>query len=67
VWDGAAQRHALQPLGQVRAAVLEQLARFRQDHLRAANPTPYKVSVSALLYDFVHDLLAREVPIAEIR
>ena len=67
VWDGAAQRHALQPLGQVRAAVLEQLARFRQDHLRAANPTPYKVSVSARLYDFVHDLLAREVPIAEIR
>jgi nicotinate phosphoribosyltransferase len=67
VWDGTAQRHALQPLGQVRAAVLEQLVRFRQDHLRAANPTPYKVSVSARLYDFVHDLLAREVPIAEIR
>ena len=67
VWDGTAQRHVLQPLGQVRAFVLEQLARFRQDHLRAANPTPYKVSVSARLYDFVHDLLAREVPIAEIR
>jgi nicotinate phosphoribosyltransferase len=67
VWDGAAQHHALQPLGQVRAAVLEQLAHFRQDHLRVANPTPYKVSVSARLYDFVHDLLAREVPIAEIR
>src|ERR671939_618275 len=67
VWDGTAQRHALQPLEQVRAAVLEQLACFRQDHLRAANPTPYKVSVSARLYDFVHDLLAREVPIAEIR
>jgi nicotinate phosphoribosyltransferase len=67
VWDGTAQRHALEPLGEVRAAVLEQLARFRQDHLRTANPTPYKVSVSARLYDFVHDLLAREVPIAEIR
>ena len=67
VWDGAAQPEALQPLEQVRARVLDQLAHFRQDHLRTANPTPYKVSVSARLYDFVHDLLASEVPVAEIR
>jgi nicotinate phosphoribosyltransferase len=67
VWDGAAQREAIRPLEQVRADVLEQLAHFRQDHLRAVNATPYKVSVSARLYDFVHELLASEVPIAEIR
>lgn len=67
VWDGTARRDALRPLEEVRASVLEQLGTFRGDHLRAVNPTPYKVSVSARLYDFVHDLLASEVPIAEIR
>jgi nicotinate phosphoribosyltransferase len=67
VWDGAAQRETITPPGEVRSYVLEQLAEFRQDHLRAVNPTPYKVSVSARLYDFLHDLLASEVPIAEIR
>ncbi len=66
VWDGAARREAIAPLERVRAAVLDQLVHSRQDHLRAVNPTPYKVSVSARLYDFVHDLLASEVPIAEI-
>jgi nicotinate phosphoribosyltransferase len=67
VWDGSAQREAIKPLEQVRADVLDQLVHFRQDHLRAVNPTPYKVSVSARLYDFIHDLLASEVPITEIR
>ncbi len=67
VWDGAARHDAVRPLEQVRADVLDQLVSFRQDHLRAVNPTPYKVSVSARLYDFIHDLLASEVPIAEIR
>jgi len=66
VWDGAARRGAVAPPAGVRAAVLGQLAHFRQDHLRAVNSTPYKVSVSARLYDFVHDLLASEAPIAEI-
>jgi nicotinate phosphoribosyltransferase len=67
VWDGAARSEAIRPPEQVRADVLDQLTHFRQDHLRAVNPTPYKVSVSARLYDFVHDLLASEVPITEIR
>ena len=66
VWDGSPRREALRPLDHIRADVLGQLAHFRQDHLRAVNPTPYKVSVSARLYDFIHDLLASEMPIAEI-
>jgi nicotinate phosphoribosyltransferase len=66
VWEGAVRSAAATPLDQARAYVLEQLAQFREDHLRPVNPTPYKVSVSARLYDFLHDLLASEVPIAEI-
>lgn len=67
VWEGTARHEAITPLDQARGHVLEQLAQFRQDHLRAVNPTPYKVSVSARLYDYLHDLLASEVPVAEIR
>jgi nicotinate phosphoribosyltransferase len=65
VWDGTPVA-AEPPLDGIRAGVLRQLAQFRQDHLRALNPTPYKVSVSARLYDFLHDLLASEVPVAEL-
>jgi nicotinate phosphoribosyltransferase len=67
VWDGAPRRETLGLLAEVRAEVLAQLTHFRADHLRAVHPTPYKVSVSARLYDFLHDMLASEVPVAEIR
>ncbi len=66
IWDGSLRSEAVRPLGEVRSHVLTQLACFRQDHLRALNPTPYKVSVSARLYQFLHELLASEVPITEI-
>jgi nicotinate phosphoribosyltransferase len=66
VWDGCPKIDA-RPLSAIRASVLEQLARLRPDHLRALNPTPYKVSVSEKLYDFIHALWLEEAPIAEIR
>jgi nicotinate phosphoribosyltransferase len=47
--------------------VLAQLQALRPDHLRALNPTPYKVSVSEHLYQFLHDLWLAEAPIAEIK
>jgi nicotinate phosphoribosyltransferase len=39
---------------------------LREDHLRATNPTPYKVSVTSELYHFIHDLWLSEVPIPEL-
>ena len=39
---------------------------MREDHLRGLNPTPYKVSVSEELYDFLHSLMEQEAPIKEI-
>lgn len=67
VWDGSPRAEALRPLSESRDYVLHQLATFRPDHLRPINPTPYKVSVTPRLYDFVRELLESEVPIAEIR
>jgi len=42
------------------------LQRMRADHIRPLNPTPYKVSVSTRLYDYMHQLWMREAPIADL-
>jgi nicotinate phosphoribosyltransferase len=49
-----------------REYVLHQLATMRPDHIRLLNPTPYKVSVSPFLYNFLHELWLQEVPIPDI-
>jgi nicotinate phosphoribosyltransferase len=43
-----------------------QLAQMRNDHVRALNPTPYKISVSQRLYEFMHELWMRELPVKEL-
>lgn len=53
-------------LAAVRAHVASELGRFREDHLRRLNPTPYKMSVSSDLFSFMADLWLQETPIAEI-
>ena len=64
VWDG--EIRDMPSLEAIRAYVGEQLAQMRPDHLRPLNPTPYKVSVSDRLYNFVHTLWMQEAPIEEI-
>lgn len=59
-------RCALPSLQQLRNYVEAQIDLMRSDHIRPLNPTPYKVSVSVELYQFIHDLWMREVPIAEL-
>jgi nicotinate phosphoribosyltransferase len=39
---------------------------MRNDHVRSLNPTPYKVSVSQHLYEFMHTLWMNEAPIADL-
>ncbi|KAI5069348.1 hypothetical protein GOP47_0015649 [Adiantum capillus-veneris] len=51
----------------VRKRCKAQLAAMRPDHLRALNPTPYKVSVTGKLYDFIHFLWLNEAPVGELR
>jgi len=46
--------------------VKSQIDNMREDHLRPLNPTPYKVSVSEQLYEFLHALMSNEAPIKEI-
>lgn len=63
VWDRGQQTQASRTLREKRQYMLDHLAGMRQDHLRAVNPTPYKVSVSAALYDRMHQLWQAEAPV----
>lgn len=68
-WGGKSdeKRVELPPLETVRARCMQQLECMRRDHLRRLNPTPYKVSVSAKLYDFIHFLWLNEAPVGELQ
>jgi nicotinate phosphoribosyltransferase len=66
VWDGK-RIYPEVPLNESRDYVLNQLRSTREDHLRDINPTPYKVSVSEELYDYVYHLWAEESPVTELK
>ncbi len=66
VWDGDYSVD-LPAMDDIRKRVQEQIKSLREDHLRPLNPTPYKVSLSEKLYDFLHELWHKEAPIKEMR
>jgi nicotinate phosphoribosyltransferase len=51
---------------EAKSAVQLQLRTLRSDILRYTNPTPYKVSVSDPLFQFLHTLWQAETPVAEL-
>ncbi|XP_052205534.1 nicotinate phosphoribosyltransferase 1-like isoform X2 [Diospyros lotus] len=61
------KREELPPLKEIRNRCVQQLEQMRPDHMRRLNPTPYKVSVSARLYDFIHFLWLNEAPVGELQ
>ncbi|XP_043708225.1 nicotinate phosphoribosyltransferase 2-like isoform X2 [Telopea speciosissima] len=68
-WAGGSgkAREELQPLQEIKDRCLQQLDQMRPDHMRRLNPTPYKVSVTAKLYDFIHFLWLNEAPVGELQ
>jgi len=67
-WDGpnGGLTSTLPTIHEIRDFVTVELGRIREDILRFLNPTPYKVSLSTNLYDFLHTLWEKEVPVAEL-
>jgi nicotinate phosphoribosyltransferase len=53
-------------LEEARNRVHEQLSKMRPDHVRPLNPTPYKVSLDASMYDFMHQLWMDMAPISDL-
>lgn len=68
-WPGTSDkpRAELPSLEKIRSRCMQQLEKLRPDHIRRLNPTPYKVSVSAKLYDFIHCLWLNEAPVGELQ
>uniref|UniRef100_A0A336KBU1 Nicotinate phosphoribosyltransferase n=1 Tax=Culicoides sonorensis TaxID=179676 RepID=A0A336KBU1_CULSO len=65
-WQNGRVAQKMVPLDQVKERVQQSLKTLRQDHKRTLNPTPYKVSVSDSLYNFIHDLWLQNAPIGEL-
>ena len=56
----------LPSLQKVRQNCFDSLNTVRTDIKRYLNPTPYKVSISAHLYTYMHDLWLKNAPIGEL-
>jgi len=64
-WDGD-DTEQLPSLEESRKYAREQLECTRPDHLRFTNPTPYKVSLSERLFNFMQELWSKEIPTGEL-
>ena len=53
-------------LTEVRANVKKSLSQIRPDIKRLLNPTPYKVSVTDNLYQYMHKLWLENAPVGEL-
>ena len=63
-WDGRAVKE-IPSLKESRDRLQAQLSSIRSDITRSLNPTPYKVSLSSSLYDYMSHLWDLEVPVVE--
>ena len=69
VWDGergGVPNNIDVSLQAARQRCKESIQMMRSDHLRYSNPTPYKVSVSEQLFNFIHKLWLENAPVGEI-
>jgi len=55
VWNGS-RIEDVESMDTMRARLRNQLQGLRKDHTRPLNPTPYKVSLSEQLFEFMHKL-----------
>ncbi|XP_072042546.1 nicotinate phosphoribosyltransferase-like [Amphiura filiformis] len=65
-WKDGKVCQPISSLEETRAVAKQSLQMLREDHKRALNPTPYKVSVSDNLYQFLHELWLQSAPIEEL-
>jgi nicotinate phosphoribosyltransferase len=65
-WDGKQISQKLPTLEQMRNRVHQSIGDLRSDHKRSLNPTPYKVSVSVKLFDFLHEIWLKNAPIGQL-
>ncbi|ETN74084.1 hypothetical protein NECAME_13198 [Necator americanus] len=65
-WCNGAIVQELPGINTIRDRVNKSLHTLRKDHRRSFNPTPYKVSVSEKLDNFLHALWLQNAPIGQL-
>ena len=65
-WADGTIKQTLPTLKEIRDYAKLQFDQVRKDHVRDLNPTPYKVSVTDDLFQFMHELWMKNVPIGEL-
>ncbi|CAJ0602494.1 unnamed protein product [Cylicocyclus nassatus] len=65
-WCNGALAQELPKIDVIKNRVNTSLESLRGDHRRSLNPTPYKVSVSEKLYEFLHSLWLQNAPIGQL-
>lgn len=65
-WNGNTINRELPSLQGVKERVNECIGQLREDHQRALNPTPYKVSVTEALYHFLHRIWLKNAPVGQL-
>jgi len=65
-WDCGVMTQNLPTLLEMKQRVQKSLGELRQDHRRSLNPTPYKVSVTEKLYQFLHSIWLQNAPIGQL-
>lgn len=66
-WSNGKICQKLPLLTEIRDHVKSSLKALRQDHKRNLNPTPYKVSVSDYMYNFINELWLQNAPIGDLK
>eukprot|EP00823_Brevimastigomonas_motovehiculus_P001118 TRINITY_DN11651_c0_g1_i1.p1 TRINITY_DN11651_c0_g1~~TRINITY_DN11651_c0_g1_i1.p1 ORF type:complete len:638 (-),score=181.35 TRINITY_DN11651_c0_g1_i1:153-2027(-) len=64
-WNGKLTQK-LPSLREIRDRVNSQVSHMREDYIRRLNPTPYKISLSDELYNFMHQIWQDEAPVMEL-
>eukprot|EP01111_Echinosteliopsis_oligospora_P009632 TRINITY_DN2857_c0_g1_i1.p1 TRINITY_DN2857_c0_g1~~TRINITY_DN2857_c0_g1_i1.p1 ORF type:complete len:573 (-),score=143.86 TRINITY_DN2857_c0_g1_i1:25-1743(-) len=66
VWDKGTLPQPIYSLSESRAYCQQQIKSIRNDHLRALNPTPYKVSLNKPLHDILVELRNQMMSLREL-
>lgn len=66
-WKDNSVQQILPNIKEIREYTHQSLVNSRPDHLRPLNPTPYKVSLSPKLFDFINNVWLNLAPVGQLQ
>uniref|UniRef100_A0A0N5A747 Nicotinate phosphoribosyltransferase n=1 Tax=Parastrongyloides trichosuri TaxID=131310 RepID=A0A0N5A747_PARTI len=65
-WDHGVLKKEMPTLLEIKENLTRSMKTIRKDHCRFINPTPYKVSVTEKLYEFLHEIWLQNAPVGKL-